>query len=162
MKNASEFLLGRNDDASTLIAGQACAYISQLYDIAREVKHLSAAESLQIRQAKSKHCCHITGSPPRLNREILPSRRLRLQHLQGHPMCFAVIAVVDGADGQADKSVAKSRGRGRPVTADKPIRRRASNARARARAVMGVPDGQQLIKTGIVGSACSCGNGAVL
>ena len=36
------------------IAGQACAYISQLYDVEREVKHLSADERLQIRQAKSK------------------------------------------------------------------------------------------------------------
>ncbi len=36
------------------IAGQACAYISQLYDVERELKHLSADERLQIRQAKSK------------------------------------------------------------------------------------------------------------
>ena len=36
------------------IAGQACAYISQLYDVEREVKHLSAKERLQIRQARSK------------------------------------------------------------------------------------------------------------
>ena len=36
------------------IAGQACAYISQLYDVEREVKHLSVDERLQIRQAKSK------------------------------------------------------------------------------------------------------------
>ena len=36
------------------IAGQACAYISQLYDVEREVKHLGADERLQIRQAKSK------------------------------------------------------------------------------------------------------------
>ena len=34
--------------------GQACAYISQLYDVEREVKHLSVDERLQIRQAKSK------------------------------------------------------------------------------------------------------------
>ena len=36
------------------IAGQACAYISQLYDVEREVKHLSAAERLQRRQRESK------------------------------------------------------------------------------------------------------------
>ena len=36
------------------IAGQACAYISQLYDVEREVKHLGADERLQMRQAKSK------------------------------------------------------------------------------------------------------------
>lgn len=36
------------------IAGQACAYISQLYDVEREVKHLSVAERLQIRQRDSK------------------------------------------------------------------------------------------------------------
>src|SRR5450830_1857173 len=36
------------------IAGQACAYISQLYDVEREVKHLSADERLQIRQRESK------------------------------------------------------------------------------------------------------------
>lgn len=36
------------------IAGQACAYISQLYDVEREVKSLSFEERLQIRQARSK------------------------------------------------------------------------------------------------------------
>ena len=36
------------------IAGQGCAYISQLYDVEREVKHLSADERLQIRQTESK------------------------------------------------------------------------------------------------------------
>jgi transposase len=36
------------------IAGQACAYISQLYDIEREVKHLNAEERLQRRQSESK------------------------------------------------------------------------------------------------------------
>lgn len=36
------------------IAGQACAYISQLYDVEREVKYLTAEERLRIRQAKSK------------------------------------------------------------------------------------------------------------
>ena len=36
------------------IAGQACAYISQLYDVEREAKHLNAQERLQIRQARSK------------------------------------------------------------------------------------------------------------
>ena len=36
------------------IAGQACAYISQLYDVEREVKNLSFAERLQVRQARSK------------------------------------------------------------------------------------------------------------
>ena len=40
--------------AKSQVAGQACAYISQLYDVEREVKHLSADERLQIRQAKSK------------------------------------------------------------------------------------------------------------
>ena len=40
--------------AKSQIAGQACAYISQLYDVEREVKHLSADERLQMRQAKSK------------------------------------------------------------------------------------------------------------
>ncbi|MBK7005460.1 MAG: IS66 family transposase [Burkholderiales bacterium] len=40
--------------AKSQIAGQACAYISQLYDVEREVKHLSVDERLQIRQAKSK------------------------------------------------------------------------------------------------------------
>ena len=36
------------------IAGQACAYISQLYDVEREVKHLNADERVQIRQRESK------------------------------------------------------------------------------------------------------------
>jgi transposase len=36
------------------IAGQACAYISQLYDVEREVKHLSVDDRLQIRQRDSK------------------------------------------------------------------------------------------------------------
>jgi transposase len=36
------------------IAGQACAYISQLYDVERDARHLNAAERLQIRQRQSK------------------------------------------------------------------------------------------------------------
>ncbi len=40
--------------AKSQIAGQACAYISQLYDVEREVKTLGAGERLQIRQARSK------------------------------------------------------------------------------------------------------------
>jgi len=40
--------------AKSQIAGQACAYISQLYEIEREVKTLGADERLQIRQARSK------------------------------------------------------------------------------------------------------------
>ena len=36
------------------IAGQACAYISQLYDVEREVKNVSADERLQVRQRESK------------------------------------------------------------------------------------------------------------
>ena len=36
------------------IAGQACIYISQLYEVEREVKHLSADERLQVRQRESK------------------------------------------------------------------------------------------------------------
>jgi transposase len=36
------------------IAGQACAYISQLYDVERELKHLSADERLQVRQRESQ------------------------------------------------------------------------------------------------------------
>jgi transposase len=40
--------------AKSQIAGQACAYISQLYDVERDARHLSADERLQIRQAKSK------------------------------------------------------------------------------------------------------------
>jgi len=36
------------------IAGQACAYVSQLYDVEREVKHLNADERLQRRQSESK------------------------------------------------------------------------------------------------------------
>ena len=40
--------------SKSLIAGQACTYISQLYDVEREVKHLSADERLQIRQRESK------------------------------------------------------------------------------------------------------------
>jgi len=36
------------------IAAQACAYIGQLYDVEREVKHLGFEERLQIRQTKSK------------------------------------------------------------------------------------------------------------
>ena len=36
------------------IAEQACAYISQLYDIEREIKMLEADERLKIRQARSK------------------------------------------------------------------------------------------------------------
>ncbi|MHB8949875.1 MAG: IS66 family transposase, partial [Rhodoferax sp.] len=36
------------------IAGQACAYISQLYDVERDARHLSADERLQIRQRQSK------------------------------------------------------------------------------------------------------------
>ena len=44
--------------AKSQIAGQACTYISQLYDVEREVKHLLPAERLQIRQAKSKPLAH--------------------------------------------------------------------------------------------------------
>ena len=40
--------------AKSQIAGQACAYISQLYDVEREARHLSADERLQMRQARSK------------------------------------------------------------------------------------------------------------
>ena len=36
------------------IAGQACTYISQLYEVERDARHLNAAERLQIRQDKSK------------------------------------------------------------------------------------------------------------
>lgn len=36
------------------IAGQACAYISQLYDVEREVRHLLHDERLQRRQSESK------------------------------------------------------------------------------------------------------------
>jgi transposase len=36
------------------IAGQACAYISQLYDVERDARHLSADERLQRRQRQSK------------------------------------------------------------------------------------------------------------
>ena len=36
------------------IAGQACTYISQLYEVERDARHLNTAERLQIRQAKSK------------------------------------------------------------------------------------------------------------
>jgi transposase len=36
------------------IAGQACIYISQLYDVERDARHLSADERLQVRQTKSK------------------------------------------------------------------------------------------------------------
>jgi len=36
------------------IAGQACAYISELYDIEREIKMLKPDERLKIRQARSK------------------------------------------------------------------------------------------------------------
>jgi len=44
--------------AKSQIAGQACTYISQLYDVERELKHLNAAERLQIRQVKSKPLAH--------------------------------------------------------------------------------------------------------
>ena len=40
--------------AKSQIAGQACAYITQLYDIERDARHLSAQERLQIRQTRSK------------------------------------------------------------------------------------------------------------
>ena len=40
--------------AKSEIAGQACAYISQLYDIEREIKTLKPDERLQVRQARSK------------------------------------------------------------------------------------------------------------
>ena len=40
--------------SKSLIAGQACAYISQLYDVERDARHLNAAERLQIRQRQSK------------------------------------------------------------------------------------------------------------
>ena len=40
--------------AKSQIAGQACTYISQLYEVERDARHLSAAERLQIRQDKSK------------------------------------------------------------------------------------------------------------
>lgn len=36
------------------IAGQACTYISQLYDVERELKHLNAHERLAVRQKESK------------------------------------------------------------------------------------------------------------
>jgi hypothetical protein len=44
--------------AKSQIAGQACIYISQLYDVEREVKHLKPDERLQIRQTKSKPLAH--------------------------------------------------------------------------------------------------------
>jgi transposase len=40
--------------AKSQIAGQACTYISQLYEVERDARHLNAAERLQIRQDKSK------------------------------------------------------------------------------------------------------------
>ena len=40
--------------AKSQIAGQACAYISQLYDIEREARHLLPDERLQRRQSQSK------------------------------------------------------------------------------------------------------------
>jgi len=40
--------------AKSQIAGQACAYISQLNDVERDARHLSAHERLQIRQRHSK------------------------------------------------------------------------------------------------------------
>ena len=40
--------------AKSEIAGQACAYISQLYDIEREINTLKPDERLQVRQARSK------------------------------------------------------------------------------------------------------------
>ncbi|HEY5580361.1 MAG TPA: IS66 family transposase [Rhodoferax sp.] len=40
--------------SKSVIAGQACAYISQLYDIEREVKMISSDERLKIRQVRSK------------------------------------------------------------------------------------------------------------
>jgi len=36
------------------IAGQACAYISQLYDVERDARHLNAEDRLQRRQSESK------------------------------------------------------------------------------------------------------------
>jgi transposase len=43
-----------NASSKSQIAWQACAYISQLYDVEREIKYLTAEERLQIRQANSK------------------------------------------------------------------------------------------------------------
>jgi hypothetical protein len=40
--------------AKSQIAGQACTYISQLYDVERDARHLLPEERLQIRQAKPK------------------------------------------------------------------------------------------------------------
>jgi hypothetical protein len=40
--------------AKSQIAGQACAYISELYDIEREIKTIKPDERLKIRQARSK------------------------------------------------------------------------------------------------------------
>ena len=40
--------------AKSQIAGQACTYISQLYDVERDARHLLPAERLQIRQRQSK------------------------------------------------------------------------------------------------------------
>jgi transposase len=44
--------------AKSQIAGQACAYISQLYDIERELKHLLPDERQQRRQSESKPLAH--------------------------------------------------------------------------------------------------------
>jgi hypothetical protein len=44
--------------AKSQIAAQACAYISQLYDVEREAKRLNAAERLQMRQTQSKPLAH--------------------------------------------------------------------------------------------------------
>ena len=51
------------------LAEQACAYISQLYDVEREVKHLHADERRQIRQTRSKPLADAFAQWMRLQRQ---------------------------------------------------------------------------------------------
>ena len=54
MAHARRKFFDLNVSSKSQIAGQACAYINQLYDVERDARHLSAAERLQIRQSESK------------------------------------------------------------------------------------------------------------
>ncbi len=54
MAHARRKFFDLHTSSKSQIAGQVCAYISQLYDVEREIKALKPDERLKIRQARSK------------------------------------------------------------------------------------------------------------
>lgn len=54
MAHARRKFFDLHASSKSQIAAQACAYISQLYEVERELKHLKPDDRLKVRQAKSK------------------------------------------------------------------------------------------------------------